>query len=140
MGDQMKSKRDEAEAEAEAEAEEASYIVYLGGHNHGLNPTSAELHEVKKSHYELLNSFVGSTETAKERIFYLYTKNINGFAAILGEEEASQISKHPNVVSVFPNRGRKLHTTQSWDFLRLERNGLSLRILSGKRQGLVKIQ
>ncbi|KAE8713736.1 Subtilisin-like protein protease [Hibiscus syriacus] len=76
------------------------------------------------SHYELLGSFVGSTGTAKERIFYSYTKNINGFAAILDEEEASQIAKHPNVVSVFLNKGRKLHTTRSWDFLRLERNGI----------------
>ncbi|GMJ16008.1 hypothetical protein like AT5G59810 [Hibiscus trionum] len=101
-----------------------SYIVYLGGHNHGLNPTSAELREVKNSHYELLGSFVGSTETAKEKIFYSYTKNINGFAAMLDEEEASQIAKHPNVVSVFLNKGRKLHTTRSWDFLRLERNGI----------------
>lgn len=30
--------------------------------------------------------------------------------------------EHPNVVSVFLNKGRKLHTTRSWDFLRLERN------------------
>ncbi|MBA0625493.1 hypothetical protein Godav_010683, partial [Gossypium davidsonii] len=102
----------------------ASYIVYLGGHNHGLNPTSAELHRVKNSHYELLGSLVGSTETAKEKIFYSYTRNINGFAAILDEDEASQVSKHPNVVSVFLNKGRKLHTTRSWDFLRLERNGV----------------
>ncbi|KAG4150276.1 hypothetical protein ERO13_D05G386400v2 [Gossypium hirsutum] len=101
-----------------------SYIVYLGGHNHGLNPTSAELHRVKNSHYELLGSLVGSTETAKEKIFYSYTRNINGFAAILDEDEASQVSKHPNVVSVFLNKGRKLHTTRSWDFLRLERNGV----------------
>ncbi|KAE8724650.1 Subtilisin-like protease SBT5.4 [Hibiscus syriacus] len=98
--------------------------MYLGGHAHGPNPTSAELDEVTNSHYELLGSFVGSTGTAKERIFYSYTKNINGFAAILNEEEASQIAKHPNVVSVFLNKGRKLHTTRSWDFLRLERNGI----------------
>ncbi|XP_039015786.1 subtilisin-like protease SBT5.4 [Hibiscus syriacus] len=101
-----------------------SYIVYLGGHAHGPNPTSAELDEVTNSHYELLGSFVHFTGTAKERIFYSYTKNINGFAAILNEEETSQIAKHPNVVSVFLNKGRKLHTTRSWDFLRLERNGI----------------
>ncbi|POO02856.1 Peptidase S8, subtilisin-related [Trema orientale] len=29
-----------------------------------------------------------------------------------------------NVVSVLSNKGRKLHTTRSWDFLRLERNGV----------------
>lgn len=32
--------------------------------------------------------------------------------------------EHPDVVSVFLNQGRKLHTTHSWDFLRLERNGV----------------
>ncbi|KAL8469277.1 hypothetical protein ACS0TY_032194 [Phlomoides rotata] len=50
-------------------------------------------------------------------------KNINGFAALLEEEEAAEISKHPEVASVFLNEGKKLHTTHSWDFLRLERNG-----------------
>lgn len=28
------------------------------------------------------------------------------------------------MVSVFLNKGRKLHTTHSWDFLRLERDGV----------------
>ncbi|KAL6544170.1 hypothetical protein OROGR_010667 [Orobanche gracilis] len=46
------------------------------------------------------------------------------FAALLEEEEAAQIAKHPDVVSVLPNQGRKLHTTHSWDFLMLERDGL----------------
>lgn len=33
--------------------------------------------------------------------------------------------EHPDVVSVFLNRGRKLHTTHSWNFLMLEnRNGV----------------
>ncbi|XP_022716660.1 subtilisin-like protease SBT5.4 [Durio zibethinus] len=105
-----------------------SYIVYLGGHNHGLEPTSVDLDHVINSHYELLASLVGSTDTAKEKIFYSYTRNINGFAAILDEEEAAQIANHPNVVSVFLNKGRKLHTTRSWDFLRLEKEGV---ILSG---------
>ncbi|XVF76963.1 hypothetical protein PTKIN_Ptkin14bG0002100 [Pterospermum kingtungense] len=101
-----------------------SYVVYLGGHSHGLNPTAVDLDHVTNSHYELLASFVGSTETAREKIFYSYTQNINGFAAVLDEEEAAQIAKHPGVVSVFPNKGRKLHTTRSWDFLRLERGGV----------------
>ena len=33
------------------------------------------------------------------------------------------VSEYPGVVSVFPNRGRKLQTTRSWQFLRLERDG-----------------
>ncbi|TYI67661.1 hypothetical protein E1A91_D08G033900v1 [Gossypium mustelinum] len=101
-----------------------SYIVYLGGHTHGLNPTTADLDYATNSHYELLATSVGSTELAREKIFYSYTRNINGFAAILDDKEASDIAKHPNVVSVFLNKGRKLHTTHSWDFLRLERDGL----------------
>ncbi|XP_078163437.1 subtilisin-like protease SBT5.3 [Carex rostrata] len=105
-------------------AEKKSYIVYLGAHSHGPNEISLESEEsAKDSHYELLASFLGSKEKAQDSIIYSYTKYINGFAATLEEEEAKQISQHPNVISVFPNRGRKLHTTKSWDFLGLERDG-----------------
>lgn len=30
------------------------------------------------------------------------------------------LAEHPQVVSVFENKGKKLHTTRSWNFLRLE--------------------
>lgn len=30
---------------------------------------------------------------------------------------------HPRVVSVFPNRGHRLHTTRSWEFLGMEEEG-----------------
>lgn len=33
------------------------------------------------------------------------------------------IAEDPNVISVFRNQGRKLHTTRSWDFMGLEGNG-----------------
>ncbi|XVF70955.1 hypothetical protein PTKIN_Ptkin11bG0204000 [Pterospermum kingtungense] len=101
-----------------------SYIVYLGEHNHGLQPTLADLDHATNSHYELLGSLVGSPEIAKEKIFYSYTRCINGFAAILEEEEAAEVAKHPEVVSVFLNKGRKLQTTRSWDFMGLERDGV----------------
>ncbi|KAL3850976.1 hypothetical protein ACJIZ3_012858 [Penstemon smallii] len=101
-----------------------SYVVYLGGHSHGPDVTTADLHRVTDSHYQLLASFVGSEEKAKEAIFYSYKRHINGFAAILEEEEAAEIAKHPDVISVFLNQGKKLHTTHSWDFLMLERNGV----------------
>ncbi|KAE9606223.1 putative tripeptidyl-peptidase II [Lupinus albus] len=54
---------------------------------------------------------------------YSYNKHINGFAALLEEEEASDIAKNPNVVSVFLSKEHKLHTTRSWDFLGLEKDG-----------------
>lgn len=33
--------------------------------------------------------------------------------------------EHPKVISVFLNKGRKLHTTRSWDFLGLEHSGVT---------------
>ncbi|XP_059667215.1 subtilisin-like protease SBT5.4 [Cornus florida] len=101
-----------------------SYIVYLGEHSHGTGLTSADLQQVADSHYDLLGSFLGSKEKGKDAIFYNYKRNINGFAAILEEEEAAAIAEHPDVLSVFLNRGRKLHTTHSWNFMMLEKDGV----------------
>ncbi|KAK8517883.1 hypothetical protein V6N13_128041 [Hibiscus sabdariffa] len=95
-------------------AAKRSYVVYLGGHSHG---TETE------SHYDFLGSFLGSHEHAREAMFYSYTRHINGFAANLDDEVAAEIARHPKVVSVFLNKGRKLHTTRSWEFLGLEQNG-----------------
>ncbi|CAL9151447.1 unnamed protein product [Musa hybrid cultivar] len=126
-----------------------SYVVYFGGHSRRSEEAPLLAHErVVNSHYEFLGSFLGSKEKAQDAIFYSYTKYINGFAADLEEEEATEISseafsryflrahaflpftvarllfaEHASVISVFPNRGHTLHTTRSWDFLGLERNG-----------------
>ncbi|RVX14713.1 Subtilisin-like protease SBT5.4 [Vitis vinifera] len=110
-----------------------------------------------------------SNEKAKDAMFYSYNKNINGFAAILEEEEAAEIAseestscfhslsfshfchnKHNCIcfskqsiqmfISVFLNKGRKLHTTRSWHFLDLERMESFNRIQFGRKPGLVKIQ
>ncbi|KAI4351493.1 hypothetical protein L6164_005859 [Bauhinia variegata] len=105
------------------ESKKQSYIVYLGSHSHGPNPSSADLESVTESHYNLLGSYVGSKSKAEEAIFYSYKRYINGFAAELEEEEAAELAKNPKVVSVFLNRGRKLHTTHSWDFLGFEQDG-----------------
>ncbi|KAL3736560.1 hypothetical protein ACJRO7_025495 [Eucalyptus globulus] len=100
------------------------YIVYLGSPAHGPEPTTADIESVTNSHYDLLGSYLGSNEKAQEAIFYSYTHHINGFAAILEEDEAAEIAKHPNVLSVFLSKGRKLHTTRSWQFLGLESDGV----------------
>ncbi|XP_058737534.1 subtilisin-like protease Glyma18g48580 [Vicia villosa] len=99
------------------------YIVYLGAHSHGPNPTSLQLEIATNSHYDLLSSTLGSREKAKEAIIYSYNKHINGFAALLEEEQATDIAKKANVVSVFLSKSHKLHTTRSWEFLGLHRNG-----------------
>ncbi|CAN0890864.1 Subtilisin-like protease SBT5.4 [Linum grandiflorum] len=103
-----------------------NYIVYLGSHSHGdiseLSNTDAIVQAVTQSHYNLLGSVLGS-EKARDSLGYSYTWNINGFSAKLDEEEAAEIAKNPRVVSVFLDRGRKLHTTRSWDFMSLENHG-----------------
>ncbi|XP_073002951.1 subtilisin-like protease SBT5.3 [Typha latifolia] len=101
-------------------AAKKSYIVYLGAHSHGPEVSLEVYEQAKHSHYDLLGSCIGSKEKARDAIVYSYTKNINGFAAILEEEEARELAKHPGVVSVFENKLSKLHTTHSWEFLAVE--------------------
>ncbi|XP_028751935.1 subtilisin-like protease Glyma18g48580 [Neltuma alba] len=62
-------------------------------------------------------------EKAKKAIIYSYNRHINGFAALLEEDEAAEIKKNPKVVSVFVGQSHKLQTTRSWGFLGQERNG-----------------
>ncbi|KAE8690137.1 hypothetical protein F3Y22_tig00110925pilonHSYRG00008 [Hibiscus syriacus] len=99
------------------------YVVYLGGHSHGIESSSVDLDAVAESHYDFLGSFLGSHEHARESMFYSYTRHINGFAANLDDKVAAEIARHPKVISVFLNKGRKLHTTRSWEFLGLEQSG-----------------
>nr|GMD03542.1 subtilisin-like protease SBT5.3 [Ipomoea batatas] len=100
-----------------------SYVVYLGGHSHGKQISSVDLDRVKHSHHQLLGTYLGSWDKARDAIFYSYTRHINGFAAMLEEEEAAEIAKNPDVISVFLNKARQLQTTRSWDFLGLEGEG-----------------
>nr|GMD09368.1 subtilisin-like protease SBT5.3 [Ipomoea batatas] len=100
-----------------------SYVVYLGGHSHGKQISSVDLDRVKHSHHQLLGTYLGSSDKARDAIFYSYTRHINGFAAMLEEEEAAEIAKNPEVISVFLNRARRLQTTRSWEFLGLEGEG-----------------
>ncbi|MED6182760.1 hypothetical protein PIB30_031762 [Stylosanthes scabra] len=98
------------------------YIVYMGAHSHGPSPTSLDMEAATNSHYHLLASVLGSHEKAKEVMIYSYNKHINGFAALLDDEEAAIIAKKQDVVSVFLSKERKPQTTRSWEFLGLRRN------------------
>lgn len=60
-----------------------------------------------------------SEEDVSESLVYSYTKSFNAFAAKLSEDEATQLSSMDEVLSVFPNQYRKLHTTKSWEFIGL---------------------
>ncbi|MED6170746.1 hypothetical protein PIB30_034013 [Stylosanthes scabra] len=52
-----------------------------------------------------------------EAILHSYKKSFNGFVMKLTEEEAEMMAEMEDVVSVFPNKKNRLHTTRSWDFI-----------------------
>ncbi|CAN0916736.1 Subtilisin-like protease SBT4.15, partial [Linum grandiflorum] len=88
------------------------YIVYMGdvkkGHSHL---------DAANDHDNLLSSIIQDDELARTVRINSYGKSFDGFSAHLLPEEAEELRGKKNVVSVFPNTMRKLHTTRSWDFL-----------------------
>ncbi|KAK4270047.1 hypothetical protein QN277_023133 [Acacia crassicarpa] len=90
------------------------YVVYMG------SKTGEDPDVILKQHHQMLTSVHrGSVEEAQASHVYSYRHGFRGFAAKLTDEQASQISDMPGVVSVFPNSKRILHTTHSWDFMGL---------------------
>ncbi|KAF7829089.1 subtilisin-like protease SBT3.5 isoform X2 [Senna tora] len=85
------------------------------GSNTGEHPDDI----LRQNHQMLTDVHRGSIEEAQASHVYSYKHGFRGFAAKLTDEQASQISKMPGVVSVFPNSKRILHTTHSWDFMGL---------------------
>ncbi|CAA0823686.1 subtilase family protein [Striga hermonthica] len=93
------------------------YIVYLGEH-HG----DKTHQEIEENHHSYLFSVKETEEDAKSSLIYSYKNSINGFAAFLTQQEASDISEREEVVSVFQSHPGKyaLHTTRSWEFSALQ--------------------
>lgn len=76
---------------------------------------------ILEDHHKLLLYVKGSEEAARASLLYSYKHSLNGFAAILSEEEARELSGRGEVVSTFRSEGRWApHTTRSWEFLGLE--------------------
>ncbi|KAI8000957.1 Subtilisin-like protease SBT5.6 [Camellia lanceoleosa] len=96
------------------------YIVYFGEHS-GEKTT----HEIEDDHHSYLFSVKGSKEEAKASLIYSYKNVVNGFSALLTQDEASKLSEMKGVVSVFRSHPKKhrLHTTRSWDFISLLEGG-----------------
>ncbi|CAA7017335.1 unnamed protein product [Microthlaspi erraticum] len=88
------------------------YIIYLGD-----RPDNGD--ETIKTHISLLSSLNISREEAQERMAYSYTKALNAFAAKLSSHEAKKMMEMEEVLGVFRNQYRQLHTTKSWDFVGL---------------------
>ncbi|KAK4835176.1 hypothetical protein QYF36_006359 [Acer negundo] len=60
---------------------------------------------------------VADRNIGPESLLYNYRKSFDGFVVKMTEEEAKKMAGMSGVVSVFPNRKLKLHTTRSWDFM-----------------------
>ncbi|OIV98691.1 hypothetical protein TanjilG_24862 [Lupinus angustifolius] len=56
---------------------------------------------------------------ATNSLIHSYNRSFNGFAAMLTNQQKEKLSHMEGVVSVFPSRKLKLHTTRSWDFIGL---------------------
>ncbi|KAG6517094.1 hypothetical protein ZIOFF_020474 [Zingiber officinale] len=78
------------------------YIVYLGERKHE-NPE-----HVTDSHLDMLTCLLGSKKDALNSIVYSYMHGFSGFAAMLREEQAEQLAKSPDVISVQPSRNYEL--------------------------------
>lgn len=72
---------------------------------------------IRKDHAHVLNTVLRRNEKA---LVHNYKHGFSGFAARLSKNEAASIAQQPGVVSVFPEPILKLHTTHSWDFLKLQ--------------------
>ncbi|KAJ6772694.1 PROPROTEIN CONVERTASE SUBTILISIN/KEXIN [Salix koriyanagi] len=86
-----------------------SYIVYMGD-----RPKS----EISASslHLNMLQEVTGSNFSSKS-LLHSFKRTFNGFVVMLSEGEVEKFAAMSSVVSVFPNRKKKLHTTRSWDFM-----------------------
>ncbi|XP_019430129.1 PREDICTED: subtilisin-like protease SBT4.15 [Lupinus angustifolius] len=87
------------------------YIVYMG------ELPVAKTYAVEDHHHNMLATAIGDKRMARESKIHSYRKSFNGFVARLLPHEAEKLQEEDNVVSVFPNTYRKLHTTRSWDYL-----------------------
>ncbi|XP_047306608.1 cucumisin-like [Impatiens glandulifera] len=95
--------------EATNQIPQQKYIVYLGD----LPKNGASLLSL---HTNLLQTALGR-DNVMDLIIHSYKRSFNGFVAKLTKEEMTRLSEMDDVVSVFPNEKKELHTTRSWDFM-----------------------
>ncbi|CAK8538236.1 unnamed protein product [Lathyrus sativus] len=93
-----------------------TYIVYMGAHPKGMDPTT-----LPSLHSRIAQNVLGS-DFEPGAVLHSYKKSFNGFVVKLTEDEAETLAEMDDVVSVFPNTKNLLHTTKSWDFIGLPQN------------------
>ncbi|PON69886.1 Subtilase [Trema orientale] len=116
------------------------YVIYMGAPNPSIsngNEGAAEL-----AHLQLLSSIVPRHGSERISVIHNYHHAFRGFSAMLTENEASLLSDHSDVVSVFPDAMLQLQTTRSWDFIegkggRLSKWGLDKHVSSDIIIGIV---
>ncbi|GAV82230.1 Peptidase_S8 domain-containing protein/PA domain-containing protein/Inhibitor_I9 domain-containing protein, partial [Cephalotus follicularis] len=97
------------------------HIVYFGAHK-----GDKALHEIEDTHHSYLLSVKKNEEEARASLLYSYKHSINGFAAMLTQDEASKLSDLEEVVSVINSHNTKYtaHTTRSWEFMHVDETGV----------------
>ncbi|KAI3495403.1 hypothetical protein L1887_37741 [Cichorium endivia] len=95
------------------------YIVYL---RHKDDDGEKTLHEIEENHLSYIFSVKKYEDDVKSSLIYSYKHSMNGFAALLTIDEASQLSNMKEVVKVIPSHEMEysLHTTRSWEFSGLD--------------------
>ncbi|CAK9135676.1 unnamed protein product [Ilex paraguariensis] len=83
-----------------------AYIVYMGDRPKG---------DLSASSLQTIQQALGSNSSAS--LLYTYKRSFHGFAMKLTKEEMLRVAAMDEVVSVFPNGKKQLHTTRSWDFM-----------------------
>ncbi|XP_062105157.1 CO(2)-response secreted protease-like [Humulus lupulus] len=96
------------------------YVIYMGAPkpspNNGNEAADAKVDE-QLAHLQLLSSVIPSEEKERISLIHHYHHAIRGFSAMLTHSEASLLSGHSDVVSVFEEEILELQTTRSWDFI-----------------------
>ncbi|KAL0008343.1 hypothetical protein SO802_009845 [Lithocarpus litseifolius] len=92
--------------------EKKVHIVYMGSLPKGeYSPLS--------HHRGMLRQTVQLDSSVETSYIRSYTRSFNGFVARLTDSEKQRLSNMEGVISVFPSKILKLHTTRSWDFVGL---------------------
>ncbi|XP_074318711.1 cucumisin-like [Silene latifolia] len=114
------------------ELERKDYIVYMGDMEIPDIPVVGDIY--LKMILDVLGGNLLDLKKAADYLVYSF-KNFKGFVVHITDEEAEIFSKMVGVVSVFPSRKRKLHTTRSWNFmgfpLDVERSSLESDVIVG---------
>ncbi|KAK1398595.1 Subtilisin-like protease-like protein [Heracleum sosnowskyi] len=62
-----------------------------------------------------------SLDGARKASIHHYTKSFRGFSAMLTPDQAQELQENDSVISIFESRTNHVHTTNSWNFLAIDK-------------------